>query len=67
MDPFGCTVVTVDQVDGDTQAGHVEFDGRRWRVMSGSGARIPAGTKVLVTAVDGSTLTVWAVDDRWLR
>jgi hypothetical protein len=40
----------------------VRLAGERWRAVSGSDVPIPPGTKVLVTAVQGTTLTVWPVD-----
>ena len=44
------------------QVGHVRLAGERWLAVSGSGTPIPAGTRVLVTAVEGTTLVVWPVD-----
>jgi hypothetical protein len=36
--------------------------GERWRAISGSDDPIPARTKVLVTAIRGTTLVVWPTD-----
>ena len=58
----GQEVLTLDLVGGSDEVGHVRLAGERWRAVSGSDAPIPAGTKVLVTAVQGTTLTVWPVD-----
>jgi membrane protein implicated in regulation of membrane protease activity len=59
---IGQEVLTLDLVGGVDQVGHVRLAGERWRAISGSDAPIPAGTTVLVTAVRGTTLTVWPVD-----
>ncbi len=59
---IGQEVLTLDLVGGLDQVGHVRLAGERWRAVSGSDAAIPAGTTVLVTAVRGTTLTVWPVD-----
>ena len=58
----GQEVVTLDRVGGPDRAGHVRLAGERWLAVSGAGLPIPAGTTVLVTAVDGTTLVVWPVD-----
>jgi membrane protein implicated in regulation of membrane protease activity len=58
----GQEVVTLDRVGGPERAGHVQLAGERWLAVSGAGTAIPAGTTVLVTAVDGTTLIVWPVD-----
>ena len=58
----GQEVLTLDLVGGLDQVGHVRLAGERWRAVSGAGVRIPPGTTVLVTAVRGTTLTVWPVD-----
>ena len=57
----GQEVLTLDRVGGLDQVGHVRLAGERWRAVSGAGVRIPPGTTVLVTAVRGTTLTVWPV------
>jgi membrane protein implicated in regulation of membrane protease activity len=59
---IGQEVLTLDVVGGRGQVGHVQLAGERWRAVSGSDVPIPAGTSVLVTAVRGTTLTVWPVD-----
>jgi membrane protein implicated in regulation of membrane protease activity len=58
----GQEVVTIDRVGGADSVGHVRLAGERWRAVSGADRPIPAGTTVLVTAVDGTTLVVWPVD-----
>ena len=58
----GQEAVTLDEVGDAPQLGHVRLVGERWLAVSGSGDRIPARTTVLVTAVQGTTLTVWPVD-----
>jgi len=58
----GEEVLTLDVIGDAHQVGHVKLVGERWLAVSGSGAPIPAGTRVLVTAVQGTTLTVWPVD-----
>ena len=42
--------------------GHVRLAGERWLAVSGGDQPIPAGTKVIVTAVAGTTLIVWPLD-----
>jgi membrane protein implicated in regulation of membrane protease activity len=59
---IGQEVVTLDRVGGMDQVGHVRLAGERWRAVSGADVPIPPGTTVLVTAVRGTTLTVWPVD-----
>jgi membrane protein implicated in regulation of membrane protease activity len=58
----GQEVLALDRVGGLEGVGHVLLAGERWRAVSGSDTPIPAGTKVLVTAVQGTTLVVWPVD-----
>jgi membrane protein implicated in regulation of membrane protease activity len=58
----GQEVVTLDVVGGQDDIGHVRLAGERWRAVSGADHPIPAGTKVLVTAVQGTTLVVWPTD-----
>ena len=58
---IGQEVLTLDRVGGPDEVGHVRLAGERWRAVSGCDAPIPAGTTVLVTAVRGTTLTVWPV------
>ena len=58
---IGQEVLTLDLVGGSDQVGHVRLAGERWRAVSGADVPIPPGTTVLVTAVRGTTLTVWPV------
>ena len=58
----GQEVVTLDRVGGPGRAGHVRLAGERWLAVSGADQAIPAGTTVLVTAIEGTTLIVWPVD-----
>jgi membrane protein implicated in regulation of membrane protease activity len=58
----GQEVLTLDLVGGLDRVGHVRLAGERWRAISGNDAPIPPGTRVLVTAVQGTTLIVWPVD-----
>ena len=59
---IGEEVLTLDTVGDARHLGHVRLAGERWLASSGSGQPIPANTMVLVTAVSGTTLTVWPVD-----
>jgi membrane protein implicated in regulation of membrane protease activity len=59
----GQEVLTLDLVGGLDRVGHVRLAGERWRAISGDDAPIPPGTRVLVTAVQGTTLVVWPVGD----
>ena len=58
----GQEVLTLDVVGGPDRVGHVRLAGERWRAISGGDTPIPTGTRVLVTAVQGTTLIVWPVD-----
>lgn len=58
----GQEVLTLDLVGGLDRVGHVRLAGERWRAVSGADVPIPPGTRVLVTAVEGTTLVVWPVD-----
>ena len=58
----GQEAVTIDEVGDVRSLGHVRLVGERWLATSGSGAPIPTGTKVLVTAIRGTTLIVWPVN-----
>jgi membrane protein implicated in regulation of membrane protease activity len=58
----GQEVLTLDEVGDIDRIGHVRLAGERWRAVSGGDHPIPEGTRVLVTAVEGTTLTVWPVD-----
>lgn len=57
----GEEVLTLDDVGDAARVGHVRLAGERWLACSGDGTVIPAGTTVVVTAVRGTTLTVWPV------
>jgi len=57
----GEEVLTLDVVGDTHHPGHVRLAGERWLAVSGSDQAIPAGTQVWVTAVSGTTLTVWPV------
>jgi membrane protein implicated in regulation of membrane protease activity len=58
----GAEALTLDQVGDSHLVGHVRLSGERWLAVSGSDATIAPGTTVVVTAVRGTTLTVWPVD-----
>ena len=57
----GEEAMTLDEVGNAHRIGHVRLAGERWLAAS-EGKPIPAGTRVLVTAVRGTTLVVWPVD-----
>ena len=57
----GQEALTLDAVGDSPEPGHVKLVGERWLAVSGSGDTIPAHTKVLVTGLQGTTLTVWPV------
>lgn len=59
----GHEAVTLDDVGGAHRSGHVRLTGERWLAISGSGRPIGPDTTVIVTAVQGTTLVVWPVDD----
>jgi membrane protein implicated in regulation of membrane protease activity len=59
----GAEVITLDDVGDAHRPGHVRLVGERWLAYSGAGGPIPPHTKVVVTAVEGTTLVVWPVDD----
>jgi len=59
---IGEEAVTLDTVGGAHPAGHVRLAGERWLAVSGGEVSIPAMTKVVVTAVKGTTLVVWPVE-----
>ena len=59
----GESVVTLDVVGDESHAGHVRLAGERWLAVSGSSQPIPPDTRVLVTEVRGTTLTVWPTQD----
>ncbi len=58
----GEEVLTLDAVGDVTALGHVRLAGERWLAVSGSGRSIPAGKRVVVTDVQGTTLVVWPVE-----
>jgi membrane protein implicated in regulation of membrane protease activity len=58
----GHEVVTLDLVGGPGRAGHVMLAGERWLAASGADVDLPAGTTVLITGVEGTTLIVWPAD-----
>jgi membrane protein implicated in regulation of membrane protease activity len=58
----GEEVLTLDVIGDEHEVGHVRLAGERWLAVSGSGLPIPAGQRVLVTGVRGTTLTVWPTD-----
>jgi membrane-bound ClpP family serine protease len=58
----GQEVITLDLVGGLDAVGHVNLAGERWRAVSGAEVPLPAGTRVLITGVEGTTLIVWPVD-----
>ncbi|SRR5581483_1637055 len=58
---IGQEAVALDEIGGPHSIGHVRLAGERWLAVSG-GDTIAEGTAVVVTAVRGTTLTVWPVD-----
>jgi membrane protein implicated in regulation of membrane protease activity len=58
----GEEVLTLDVVGDAGDQGHVRLAGERWLATSGSGQPIPAGKRVVVTGVQGTTLVVWPVE-----
>ena len=57
----GQEVLTLDSIGGSDRPGHVRLAGERWLAISGNDEPIPTGTSVVVTAVSGTTLTVWSL------
>ena len=55
----GQEALTLDVVATMHQRGHVRLGGERWLAVSGDGSAIGPSTPVVVTAVEGTTLTVW--------
>jgi membrane protein implicated in regulation of membrane protease activity len=55
--------VTLDVVGEAHEIGHVRLAGERWLAVSGTGERIPAGSRVVVTSVEGTTLCVWPIGE----
>jgi membrane protein implicated in regulation of membrane protease activity len=58
----GQQAVTLDEVGGALESGHVRIFGEKWLALSGSGDPIAPRSTVLVTAVQGTTLIVWPVE-----
>lgn len=58
----GQEALTLDEVGDEHGAGHVRLIGERWLAITGPGGVIPAGTRVVVTEVRGTTLVVWPLD-----
>jgi membrane protein implicated in regulation of membrane protease activity len=54
--------VTTDEVARDS-AGHVRILGENWLAVASADEAIPTATKVVVTAVNGTTLTVQPVQE----
>lgn len=59
----GAQAVTLDEVGDEHHPGHLRMAGERWLAVNGGPGALPAGTTVVVTAVRGTTLTVWPVDE----
>ena len=57
----GEQAITLDEVGDAHDPGHVRLAGERWLAITEHG-RLNAGTRVLVMAVQGTTLVVWPVD-----
>ena len=58
----GQEALTLDDVGPPHRRGHVRLTGERWLAISGEGGTIPADTRVVVTAVEGTTLIVLPID-----
>lgn len=56
----GAKGIALDTVS--TNVGHIKLIGETWMATSDNDVVIPAGTQVLVTAVTGTTLTVWPIE-----
>jgi membrane protein implicated in regulation of membrane protease activity len=54
--------LAIDRIGGTGRPGHVRLSGESWLAVSGDGRTIEPGATVLVTAVQGTTLTVWPLD-----
>ncbi len=59
----GLEAVTLDEVGDVHRSGHVRLTGERWLAISGGGQPIPPDSTVVVTAVRGTTLVVWPLDE----
>ena len=58
----GSEALALDRIGGVNEPGHVRLSGENWLAVSGDGRTIESGTNVTVTAVRGTTLTVWPLD-----
>jgi len=59
----GHEALTLDAVGDHGAPGHVRFVGERWLATTVGGDPIGAGERVLIIAVEGTTLVVAPVDD----
>lgn len=59
----GQQAFTLDTVGTAQQVGHVQLAGERWLAISGSQQPIDPHVEVTVTAVSGTTLVVWALNE----
>jgi membrane protein implicated in regulation of membrane protease activity len=59
----GQKVLTLDEVGNAHHVGHALLAGEKWLATSGSGQPIPPHTTAVVTAVTGTTLVLWSIDD----
>jgi membrane protein implicated in regulation of membrane protease activity len=59
----GHEAVTLDEVGGAESAGHVRFVGEKWLAVASRREAIPAGSTVLIIAVEGTTLVVAPLED----
>jgi len=61
---IGARGLTIDEVRVDP-SGHVRLLGETWLAVTADGSLIPPSTAVIVTNVEGTTLTVRAAEDYW--
>jgi membrane protein implicated in regulation of membrane protease activity len=59
----GQNVMTLDEVGDAHHVGHALLAGEKWLATSGSGQPIPPHTNAVITAVSGTTLVLWSIDD----
>jgi membrane protein implicated in regulation of membrane protease activity len=59
----GHEAVTLDEIGVSEAHGHVRFVGERWLAHAVGGEAIAAGERVLIVAVEGTTLLVAPVDE----
>jgi membrane protein implicated in regulation of membrane protease activity len=59
---IGQQVLTLDEVGDTHHVGHAMLAGERWLATSGSGQPIPPHSNAVITAVSGTTLTIWPID-----